>query len=41
MSFKQYIAPYKSIKSFSIDSPGDIKLVEKYISTDGIWKKYN
>ncbi len=41
MNFKQYIAPYKSIKSFSIDSPSDINLVEKSITQDGIWDDYN
>ena len=28
MAFRQYIAPYPSIESFSVDSPSDIKLVE-------------
>jgi 3-deoxy-manno-octulosonate cytidylyltransferase (CMP-KDO synthetase) len=41
MDFKQYIAAYPSIKSFSVDSPADIQLVEDSIKTDGIWSLYN
>ena len=41
MEFKQYIAPYRSIKSFSIDSPSDTNLVESHITQDGIWQEYN
>ena len=40
MSFKQYIAPYPSIKSFSVDSPEDISLVEKYILDDELTGLY-
>ena len=40
MPFKQYIAPYPSIKSFSVDSPNDIKLVEKYIEMDDLTHLY-
>jgi len=40
MPFKQFIAPYPSIKSFSVDSPHDITLVEKYIHEDGLTALY-
>jgi len=40
MTFRQYIAPYPSIKSFSVDSPGDISLVEGQIADDGYWNLY-
>lgn len=40
MSFRQYIAPYKAIPSFSVDSPSDVKLVERHIKTDGYWHLY-
>jgi len=40
MSFCQHIAPYPSIKSFSVDSPVDIRLVEDHIVTDGYWGLY-
>lgn len=40
MPFRQYIAPYKAIPSFSVDSPSDVKLVEKHIKTDGYWNLY-
>ena len=40
MGFTQYIAPYPSIKSFSVDSPSDITLVEKHILNDGITELY-
>ena len=41
MQFRQYIAPYKNVKSFSVDSPKDINLVENEIKTDGYWNLYN
>jgi 3-deoxy-manno-octulosonate cytidylyltransferase (CMP-KDO synthetase) len=41
MPFKQFIAPYPSIKSFSVDSPHDIALVEKYILEDELVDLYN
>ncbi len=34
MDFDQYIAPYPSRKSFSVDSPEDIALVEKFMTKD-------
>jgi 3-deoxy-manno-octulosonate cytidylyltransferase (CMP-KDO synthetase) len=40
MSFRQYIAPYPYIESFSVDSPDDIKLVEKHMASDEIWSLY-
>ena len=40
MDFTQYIAPYPNLKSFSVDSPADIKLVEDHMQTDKIWHQY-
>ncbi len=40
MPFSQYIAPYPSIKSFSVDSPDDIRLVEKHMTSDEYWQSY-
>lgn len=40
MSFRQYIAPYPYIESFSVDSPSDIDLVEKHMSGDEYWARY-
>ena len=40
MSFRQYIAPYPSIKSYSVDSVGDIALVEKHMQVDEYWSSY-
>lgn len=40
MSFRQYIAPYPYIKSFSVDSPEDIGLVEKHMTADEYWSLY-
>ena len=40
MSFHQYIAPYPYIESFSVDSPDDVKLVEKHMASDEIWALY-
>lgn len=40
MDFVQHIAPYPNIKSFSVDSPSDIRLVEKSMETDEIWLTY-
>ena len=34
MSYDQYIAPYPSRKSFSVDSPEDISLVEMHMKKD-------
>lgn len=40
MSFRQYIAPYPSLKSYSVDSPEDIALVESNMRDDPCWGKY-
>ena len=40
MNFSQYIAPYPFVKSYSVDSPDDISIVEKNIVEDKYWGKY-
>lgn len=40
MPFRQYIAPYPYVKSFSVDSPSDIDLVEKHMASDEYWNLY-
>ena len=40
MSFRQKIAPYPFLKSFSVDSPSDIRLVEDHMKSDEMWGKY-
>ena len=40
MNFRQFIAPYPYVESFSVDSPGDIELVEKHMLLDEHWKQY-
>jgi len=40
MPFRQYIAPYPFIKSYSVDSPTDIALVESHMRADACWGKY-
>lgn len=40
MSFSQFIAPYPALKSFSVDSPQDIGLVEAHMADDEFWKLY-
>lgn len=40
MDYDQYIAPYPNRKSYSVDSPDDIKIVEKYMVNDECYKKY-
>lgn len=40
MSFRQHIAPYPNIPSYSVDSPSDIALVEKYMQGDALWENY-
>lgn len=40
MSFRQYIAPYPYIESFSVDSPDDIGVVEKHMVSDEYWGLY-
>ena len=37
MSFRQYIAPYPNLPSFSVDSPLDIELVERHMTGDALW----
>ena len=36
----QYIAPFKYVPSFSVDSPHDIALVEEHMESDPLWGKY-
>lgn len=38
--YKQRIAPYEYQHYFSVDSPGDIHLVEKYMTADSLWGSY-
>lgn len=40
MPFRQSIAPYPYVKSYSVDSPGDIALVEEHMVTDEYWNHY-
>ena len=40
MPFSQYIAPYPAVKSFSVDSPDDIRLVEDHMESDDYWAQY-
>jgi 3-deoxy-manno-octulosonate cytidylyltransferase (CMP-KDO synthetase) len=40
MPFRQYIAPYRSLHAFSVDSPADIHLVEEHMRTDECWAQY-
>ncbi|TQE84048.1 3-deoxy-manno-octulosonate cytidylyltransferase [Leptospira noguchii] len=40
MDFTQYIAPYPYVKSYSVDSPSDIALVEKHIQQDKYFNLY-
>ncbi len=40
MTFRQFIAPYPALRSFSVDSPGDIALVEEHMAGDETWAKY-
>jgi 3-deoxy-manno-octulosonate cytidylyltransferase (CMP-KDO synthetase) len=40
MNFHQVIAPYPFKKSFSVDSPEDLELVEAHMKTDAYWGKY-
>ena len=41
MPFRQYIAPYPYVRSFSVDSPSDIRLVEEHMHADEYWARYN
>jgi 3-deoxy-manno-octulosonate cytidylyltransferase (CMP-KDO synthetase) len=38
--FRQFIAPVPHRKSFSVDSPADIKLVEEHMKKDPFWGRY-
>jgi 3-deoxy-manno-octulosonate cytidylyltransferase (CMP-KDO synthetase) len=40
MPFRQRIAPYRSIKPFSVDNPVEIGLVEKHMINDEFWQLY-
>ncbi len=40
MPFRQYIAPYPFVKSYSVDSPDDIALVETHMQLDPLWGSY-
>jgi len=40
MDFRQHIAPYPFRRSFSVDSPSDILLVERYMLEDPLWNTY-
>ncbi|MCW7462963.1 3-deoxy-manno-octulosonate cytidylyltransferase [Leptospira limi] len=40
MDFTQYIAPYPYVKSYSVDSPSDITLVENHIKEDKYFGLY-
>jgi|TARA_B110000444_G_scaffold211548_1_gene207458 3-deoxy-manno-octulosonate cytidylyltransferase (CMP-KDO synthetase) len=40
MTYDQYIAPYPSRKSFSVDSPNDINIVEKHMINDKYYGTY-
>ena len=40
MSFRQFIAPYPALASFSVDSPSDIGLVEQHMGDDEYWHRY-
>ena len=40
MSFRQYIAPYPYVRSFSVDSLDYLKLVEKHMASDEYWSLY-
>jgi 3-deoxy-manno-octulosonate cytidylyltransferase (CMP-KDO synthetase) len=40
MNFRQYIAPYPFVKSYSVDSREDIKLVEAHLKQDAYFGSY-
>jgi len=40
MDFRQVIAPYPHLRSYSVDSPSDIGLVEEGLREDPIWPIY-
>ena len=41
MPFRQYIAPYRDLLAFSVDSPADVLLVEEHMRSDECWAQYN
>ncbi len=38
--YTQRIAPYPFVKSFAVDAPDDIAIVEKHMASDPYWEKY-
>lgn len=40
MKFRQCIAPYPYLPSYSVDSLSDISLVEQHMANDDLWKIY-
>ncbi len=40
MGFRQFVAPYPFVRSYSVDNLSDIKIVESYIKEDKYWGKY-
>lgn len=40
MPFRQFIAPYPFVQSYSVDSPADIALVESHMRDAPFWGKY-
>jgi 3-deoxy-manno-octulosonate cytidylyltransferase (CMP-KDO synthetase) len=40
MPFRQYIAAYPCLQSYSVDSPSDIALVEEHMVNDEYWNTY-
>jgi 3-deoxy-manno-octulosonate cytidylyltransferase (CMP-KDO synthetase) len=40
MPLRQYIAPYRGLQAFSVDSPADIQRVEQHMVTDEFWGLY-
>ena len=40
MDFRQYLAPYPFVRSYSVDNVNDINIVEAFIKDDKYWGKY-
>ena len=40
MNFSQYIAPHDPKYSYSVDSPQDVKYVEKFLKKDSLYRRY-
>jgi 3-deoxy-manno-octulosonate cytidylyltransferase (CMP-KDO synthetase) len=40
MDFRQYVAPYPFVRSYSVDNANDINIVEAFIREDKYWGKY-